>query len=187
MALKENDIIDLFFARSEEALSARRAQYGAYLRVLAGRILTNREDAEEAENDAYLDAWNTIPPKHPESLKGYLAMLCRRRALDMVDRRDSKKRGGGEQGLIFEEIAESLPGGEDGREWAGRISLREALEAFVTGLPERERNIFLQRYWYCLSIREIAEKHGLTENHVKVLLHRLRRKLKQQLEKEGVL
>lgn len=184
---KDTEIIGLFFERSEEALILSRRQYGAYLFALSCRILGNREDAEEVENDAYLDAWNTIPPNRPESLKSYLAMLCRRRALDLVDRRDSLKRGGGVQDLVWEEIDESIPGSEDGRDWADLISLKEQLEAFLAALSQRDRRIFLQRYWYFCSIREIAERHGLKENHVKVLLHRLRRKLRQQLEKEGVL
>ena len=173
-------LVQLFLARSEKALAETKRRYGSGLRALARRILGSPEDAEEVENDVYLEAWRSIPPAEPESLKGYLFVLCRRKALDRLDERLAQKRGGGEAALVLEELEEILPA-EDGERWAEALSLREAIGRFLDDLPERERRVFIKRFWYFLSTAEIARETGLKESHVRVLLHRCRRKLKEQL------
>ena len=183
--MPNDPLVQQVLSRSEEAIAEAKRRYGSGLRALALRILGSREDAEEIENDVYLEAWNKIPPAEPESLKSYLFMICRRRALDRLDARLAKKRGGGEAEAALEELDEFLPG-EDGREWADAIGRRELLRDFLTGLPERERRLFLKRYWYFLSVRGIAEEEELTVSHVKVLLHRSRKRLRESLQKEGV-
>ena len=112
-------------------------------------------------------------------------MICRRRALDRLDERLAKKRGGGEAEAALEELDEFLPG-EDGRDWTDAIGRRELIRDFLTGLPELKRRLFLKRYWYFLSIREIAEEEKLTVSHVKVLLHRSRNRLKELLKREDL-
>ena len=178
-------LVQLFTERSEEALAEAKRRYGSGLRAFARRILGSPEDAEEVENDVYLEAWNSIPPAEPESLKSFLFLLCRRRALDRLDARLTQKRGGGEAPLALEELDEVLHG-EDGRTWAEKLSLQSVMEAFLRGLPERERTIFLQRYWYFMSTAEIAKISGLKESHVRVLLHRGRKQLKERLKKEDL-
>ena len=183
--MSNDPLVQQFLSRSEEAVTEAKRRYGSGLRALALRILGSREDAEEIENDTYLEAWNRIPPAEPESLKSYLFMICRRRALDRLDERLAKKRGGGEAETALEELDEFLPG-EDGRDWADAIGRRELIRDFLTGLPERERRLFLKRYWYFLSVREIAEDEKLTVSHVKVLLHRSRNRLKERLKREDL-
>ena len=183
--MPNDPLVQQFLSRSEEAIAEAKRRYGSGLRALALRILGSREDAEEIENDVYLEAWNKIPPAEPESLKSYLFMICRRRALDRLDGRLAKKRGGGEAEAALEELDEFLPG-EDGREWADAIGRRELIRDFLSGLPERERRLFLKRYWYFRSVRVIAEEEKLTVSHVKVLLHRSRKRLKENLQKEGL-
>ena len=165
---QDQHILSLYQARAEEAIAETKAAYGAGLRALAQRISGSREDAEEVEQDVYLTAWNQIPPDSPRSLSAYLKTICRRRAMDKL-----------------EELAESLPA-QDGRHWAAQMSLQEALSRFLKELPLRERQIFLQRYWYFYPLKDIARAQGLKENHVKVLLYRLRGQLKAHLEKEGL-
>ena len=179
----DQHILSLYRARAEEAIAETKAVYGAALCTLALRVLGSREDAEEVEQDVYLTAWNQIPPDSPRSLAAYLKTICRRRAMDKLEERTAAKRGGGESALMLEELSESLPA-QDGRQWAAQMSLQEALSAFLKELPLRERQIFLQRYWYFYPLKEIARAQGLKENHVKVLLYRLRGQLKAHLERE---
>ena len=183
--MTRDPLVQQFFDRSEEAIDEAKRRYGSGLRGLALRILGNREDAEEVESDAYLEAWNRIPPAGPDSLKSYLYLICRRRALDRLEEHLAKKRGGGEAELALEELDEVLPG-EDGRDWADRIDRREILGRFLRELPDRDRRVFLKRYWYFLTVREIAAEEKLTVSHVKVLLFRNRSRLKALLQKEDL-
>lgn len=184
--MSSDPLVQQFTARSEEALAEAKRRYGSGLRALSLRILGSPEDAEEVENDVYLEAWNRIPPAEPDSLKSFLYMICRRRSLDRLEARTAQKRGGGQAAQALEELEEVLRG-EDGRDWAGQISLKEALERFLDSLPERERRIFLARYWYFLSAAEIAGREDLAAGSVRVILHRSRNRLKTILKKEELL
>ncbi|MBO4837910.1 MAG: sigma-70 family RNA polymerase sigma factor [Lachnospiraceae bacterium] len=181
----DEKILALFRDRSEDAIRETACCYGAALRALAPNLLGSPEDAEEVENDVYLTAWKQIPPDEPRPLLPYLRTICRRRALDRLDEKTAQKRGGGQSDLILEELEESLPA-DDGRGWAARISLEEALSGFLDSLTANERKIFLQRYWYFLSVKEVAGKNGIKPGHAKVTLYRLRQKLKSYLEKEDL-
>ncbi len=182
----EERILTLFRERSEEAVAETSRRYGALLRAQALRLLGSAEDAEEVENEVYLTAWNRIPPEEPRPLLPWLRTICRRRALDRLDLRNAAKRGGGQADLILDELQESLPSGDDGRTWAERMSLEEALNAFLGALTPGERKIFLQRYWYFLSVKEVAAQNGIKPGSAKVILYRLRQKLKTFLEKEDL-
>ncbi len=181
--MTKDPLVQQFLDRSEDAIGEAKLRFGPALRGLALRILGSAEDAEEVENDVYLEAWNKIPPAEPDSLKSWLFMVCRRRALDRLEERLAKKRGGGEAALALEELDAFLPG-EDGRDWAESIGRKELLGRFLKDLPERERRVFLKRYWYFLTVREIAAEEDLSESHVKILLFRSRRELKKRLQKE---
>ncbi len=181
----DEKILALFRERSEDALKETARCYGAVLRAQALHLLGSPEDAEEVENDVYLTAWKQIPPAEPRPLLPYLRTICRRRALDRLDVKNAQKRGGGQSELILEELAESLPA-DDGRRWAARMSLEEALTGFLDSLTGGERKIFLQRYWYFLPVKEVAAQNGVKPGHAKVILYRLRQKLKDYLEKEDL-
>ena len=183
--MTKDPLVQLFLQRSEDVISEAKQLYGNKLRGFALRILGSPEDAEEIENSVYLEAWNKIPPAEPVSLESYLFMICRRRSLDKLEERQALKRGGGTTPTPIEELNEVLPG-EDGRHWAGQISRKDLLNSFLKELPNRAREIFLQRYWYFLSTREIAKQQGLKESHVKVLLSRIRKQLKDLLIREDL-
>ena len=183
--MTSDPLVQQFLARQEDALAEAKRRYGSALRSLSLRILGSPEDAEEVENETYLEAWNQIPPAEPDSLKSYLYMICRRRSLDRLDEKLAKKRGGGEAVAALDEVRDTV-GGEDGRGWGERLDRQALLNSFLAELPERERRIFLRRYWYFLSIREIAREEKLKESNVKVLLFRIRGKLKEQLQKEDL-
>ena len=104
--MDDSQIIALYFQRKEQAISATAIKFGSYCMSVAANILRDRRDAEEAVSDAWMDAWNTIPPTRPKSLRAFLATLTRRRALDRYDMLSAEKRGGGQVALALEELAE---------------------------------------------------------------------------------
>ena len=181
--MEDKEILALYWRRDEDAVAESAKKYGHYLSTIAVRILASREDAEEAENDSYLKAWNTIPPQKPLPLAPYLGMLCRQIAIDLRRGRERQKRGGGEYSLSLEELAECVAGG--GEPSADLIALTDALNRFLGALPKRSRVVFLQRYFWLLTAKEIAELHGFTEGQVKMLNQRTRQRLRRQLEEEG--
>ena len=183
--MNDKEIIGLFWSRSENAIAECEKKYGRICRQLAGRILESREDAEEAERDAYLKAWQTIPPERPASLGAYLSTLCRRSALDIWRGRHRDKRGGGQISLLLNELTECGPDGAD-ETVIDRMLLREALNRFLASLSKRDRILFMKRYWWSYSVAELAEEFSMNENTVKITLMRTREKLRKELEKEGI-
>ena len=182
--MEDQQIVDLYFARSESAIDETDKKYGRYCHSIAYRILEDPEDAKEIVNDTYLKTWNTIPPNRPAPLKPYFGMNSRQLSLDSYEQDHAQMRGG-QVPLVLEELAECIPDGDSGADMGESVALRDALGRFVRSLPEKTQEIFLQRYWYSCSVAEIAEGYGMRENSVTVLLHRTRKKLKAHLKKEG--
>lgn len=183
--MEDQDIVALYWARSEQAIAETAKKYERYCGYIANRILSNEADAEEVVSDTYLKAWNTIPPNRPESLKAYVGMLCRQRALDVYETRHAQKRNGGEVPLLLDELAECIPDAASGADIGECVALRDALHRFLAALPDKTRVLFLRRYWYAMPVSRIAADFSMNENHVAVLLYRTRRKLKKHLNKEG--
>ena len=177
-------IVELFFNRDEQALTHTDKKYGKLCHSVAMNILGNREDTEECVNDTYLQAWNAIPPERPTLLGAYLCRITRNLAINRyrADRRD--KRGAGQTALALEELAECPA--EGGASLADDVTLRDALNAFLRALPQLQRDVFLQRYWYVCSIADIAAEFGMSESRVKMMLHRMRIRLREHLTREGI-
>lgn len=182
--MEDKQIVDLFYARSEAAITETDKKYGPYCYYIAYHILENDEDAKEIVNDTYWKAWNTIPPNQPITLKSYVGMISRQLSLDRYKKCHAQKRGG-QVALVFEELAQCIPDNSSGKDIGDSIALRDALNGFVWTLPDRQQNIFVRRYWYSSSISEIAQDYRMKESSVTVLLLRIRKKLKKHLEKEG--
>lgn len=182
--MEDNRIVDLFWARNEEALSETEEKYGRYCHYIAYRILGDDSDAEEIVNDAYLKAWDTIPPNRPQSLKGYVGMIAGQLALNRYNQRKTGKRGEGQIPLVLDELADCVsdPVGAD---MGDSLALRDALNLFLGSLPAKTRKIFVRRYWYMSPVSEIAADFSMKESAVTVLMLRTRKKLKLFLEKEG--
>ncbi|MBQ8381648.1 MAG: RNA polymerase sigma factor [Clostridia bacterium] len=180
-------IIDLYFDRSEEAITETAARYGGYLEKIAGSILSCDEDTEECLSDTYLRVWESIPPNRPGSLKAYLARIARNLAIHRYEKERAEKRGGGEVPLVLSELAECVPDTASAEDGYSKNALTDALNRFLGGLPREKRIVFLRRYWYNASIAEIARNMELSEAKVKSILHRLRGELKRLLEEEGIL
>ena len=187
MNLTDQAIIQLYWDRNENAITETDIAYGTYCRTISGTILGNREDAEECVNDTYLHTWNTLPPQKPAKLSAYLGRICRNLSIDRVRRMTAQKRGASEWTSSLEELEACVAsGGDDPEESVDNAELAASLERFVRGLPERDRNLFLRRYYYLQPIAEAAAGCGMHENSAKVALHRIRKKLKAHLEKEGL-
>jgi len=182
--MEDKQIVDLYFARSEAAISETDKKYGRYCRSIAYRILEDDEDAGEIVNDTYLKAWNTIPPNRPEPLKPYLGMLSRQLSLDRYEAYHAQKRNG-QVSLILDELAQCIPDQNSHADIGESIALKSALNKFVWSLPDKTQTVFVRRYWYSCSIAEIAYACRMRESSVTVLLYRTRKKLKQFLHKEG--
>ncbi len=185
--LNDKKIIEMFFKRDENAISAVEEKYGAYCRAVARSILKNEQDAEEIACDTWYKAWEKIPPEKPNNLAGYLAKIAKNLSLNRYEKNHSAKRGGGQIPLIFEELTEVLSKAESVEKTVEQKEITSALNKFLAKLPSKKRSIFVLRYWYCFSISEIAAKTGDRENTVRVTLLRLRNKLYQQLRKEGLI
>ena len=161
------------------------AQYGALLRSLAWNILGDHEDVEECVSDTYLAAWNAIPPERPQYFKAWLCRIVRNRALDKVRARTRDKRGGGQVPLILEEMEDLLAGDSDVARAVEEEELSRMISAYLREQPDKRRIIFLKRYYFASSIKEIAGEQAMTQGAVKVLLHRMRRELKESLIEQG--
>ncbi len=185
--MEDQAILQLYYDRSETAIVQTDAKYGGYCYSIAYRILTDREDAEESVNDTYFAAWNNIPPRRPNVFSAFLGKLTRYISINRWKTRSAYKRGGGEMELALEELSECVSGGQTPEEACAYRETVRALRAFLDTLPETERRVFLRRYWYLDSTREICQRYGFSESKVKSMLHRVRRKLHAQLEQEGLL
>ena len=184
--MDDTKIVDLYWARSEDAISETAAKYGGYCRTIALHILADAGEAEECVNDTYMNAWNSMPEHRPSRLAPYLGKLTRWLSLNRLREKNSLKRGGGELPAVLDELAETLDSGLDTHRELYIKELKLAVRRLLDKLDKTERDVFLARYWYAASLSEIAEKSGSTESKVKSMLHRTRKKLLQELKEEGL-
>ncbi len=184
--MDDGRIIELYMERSEQAISETAKKYGRYCHYIARSILKSDEDAKECVNDTYLRAWNSIPPKHPNRLQTFLGKITRNLSLNRWEKLSAEKRGGGQVLLALEELAECIPAQNDTGQIAEDMVIKDVLDRFLGGLPEEARKIFVRRYWYMSSVREISEEYGLSESKTAVVLFRTREKLRTVLEEEGI-
>ncbi len=178
-------IIQLFWQRSESALVETSAGYGSYCMYIADHILRDRQDAEECVNDAYNKLWNLIPPNRPRSLSAFLGKIVRDLAIDRLRKNLAGKRGAAETVSIMDELGELTQKEDDTYSLDDKILLKDLLNQFLSSLPKEKRVMFMRRYWYLNSVRDIAKDFGLSESNVKVTLLRIRKELKEILVKEG--
>lgn len=183
--MDDNTIVELFFERNETALSELSRKYGTFLSGIAERILRNREDAESCVNDAYLRAWNTIPPARPNVLKAFVGKLVKCAAVSMLRADNAKKRGGGEFSYVLDEMSDLVSDNDSVEDELEKKELINEINIFLKKCREFDRRAFVLRYWHCESISEIAGRLCASESKVSVSLFRTRGKLREFLEKEG--
>ena len=181
--MTDSQIIELYWARNEDAIRQTDYVYGSKLHYLAHRIVQNFEDAQECVSDTYLKTWDTIPPKRPEYFFAYIAKICRNFALGVLDWKSAAKRKG-EVVALTQEMEACIPDPQHERRLEGE-ELGEVLNRFLETLSQENRVIFLRRYWYLDTIAEIAARYGMSESKVKTVLFRCRNKLREYLEMEG--
>lgn len=182
--MEDQGILELFFARSEQAIAETDRKYGGYCYSIAYNILSSKEDSEESVSDTYLAAWNLIPPRKPNFLNAFLGKITRHISIDRWRKLNARKRGGKETVLALEELGECTVSSDMEAEIAQR-ELARILNDFLENLPETERNVFLCRYWYLDSIEAIVHATGFTQSKVTSMLHRTRGKLRKRLSEEG--
>ena len=184
--MDDSRIVDLYWMRNERAITETESKYGKYCYAIAYNILCNHEDAEECVNDTWLNAWKSIPPQRPNRLSTYLGKITRNLSLDRWKLLTAQKRGRGQVELVLSELAGCVPAQTDMEQITDEMVLVNAIETFLRAQPRTERNIFVGRYWYLHSIRDLAGAYRISESKVASLLYRMRNKLRLHLEKEEI-
>ena len=182
--MEDQKIIELYFARDEEAIVQTRQSYGDKLRSLAYGILKNNEDAEESESDTYLKTWEAIPPQRPVYFYAFLAKICRNLSLHRITGRNAQKRSA----VLVEltkEMEECIPDRAAELDFEA-LELGEILSAFLRTQPEQNRIIFIRHYMLAEPVRDCARRLGVSRSTVESALFRTRNKLREHLEKEGI-
>lgn len=182
--MDDRKIISLFFERSEQAIVELSAKYGAVYRKVAKNILNNTLDAEECVNDAYLGAWNTIPPNHPDQLFSYVCRIVRNLSIAKYHKNTALKRNS-VYDTALDELEGCLASEKNVEEELSAKELSGLIDDFLDTLDQQNRVLFVRRYWYSDSIADIAMRMKLSDNNVSVRLSRIRGKLKKYLKKEG--
>ena len=177
--MEDNQIIELYFARDEQAIRHTADKYGAYCMAVSMNVLHSEPDAEECVNDTYLKTWNSIPPTKPNSLCAFVCRIARNLSLNRLRdlRRDRRNR---ELTVSFEELEDCIPVDESDAE-----ILPELLAEFLRGLDEAERKLFVGRYWHSMSVKDLATYWELTPNAVALRLQKTRNKLRDFLAEGG--
>lgn len=185
--LKDTEILDLYFARDEQAIAQTQSKYGTYCFSIAFHILHDQEDSDECVNDTWMRAWNSIPPNRPDHLNIFLGTITRNLSFDRYKKKKAMKRGSGDTFVQLDELEECIPDANSSTEAAALAAeLQTMINDFLKTLPEKECNVFLRRYWYSEEYADIAKRYGMNLNSVKTSLFRTRGKLKAFLEKQGI-
>ena len=183
--MTDEQIVALYFARDERAITETANAHGAYCFGVAMRILKNHMDSEECVNDTWLRTWNTIPPTRPPVLRTYLSHIIRNLALSRYRRDHAEKRAHAPMTPLHE-LAECLPDPESSpADAVSSEELRRALHAFVAGLEGLDRKLFVGRYWHAYSPARLAAAYGIKENTVNQRLYRMRERLRRDLTERG--
>ena len=183
----DEQIVSLYWQRNETAIRETETKYDRYLTKIAYNILSDLEDSRESVNDTYLAAWNSMPPHRPGVLSTYLGKITRRISIDRFRYRTREKRRASEYEISLTELGDCVSAGNTTEEAVNVKLLAEAIGIFLRLQPEENRNIFLCRYYFLDSVKDVAQKFGMTESKCKTVLFRTRQALREYLVKEGFL
>ena len=183
--MDDSNIIALYFARSERAITETDIKYGRLCRYIAVNILANIEDSEECVNDTYLGVWNSVPPQKPCRFSAFVGKVTRNLALKKYEYCTAAKRNPN-VALSFSELAECVSGRESVELELENKHIETTISDFLERQEEEKRIIFIRRYWYFEPIAEISRHCGFSESKVTSMLHYMRKKLREHLEKEGI-
>lgn len=181
--MEDNQIVDLYWRRDENAIRETNGKYGRMLKQTSFSIVRTDADAEECLNDTYLAAWNSMPENRPEYLGAYLAKIIRGLSINRYRMNHSKKRSN--NGFAAEELTDCIADKSDVVAQLEAKELSGIINDFVSGLDYEKRYVFIRRYFYSDSIEQISVRTGFSVTKLKSMLLRLRRSLKEILEEEG--
>lgn len=184
--MEDKEIVDLYWQRSDMAISETENKYGRYCRSIAYRILASQEDTEECVCDVWFRAWNLMPDHRPSALSVFLGGITRQLALNRIRAKNRKKRGGGEALLALDELSEVISDGTDLERHVEDRELENAIGSFVAALPAAEKTVFVLRYWHFVPVAEIAARMHFGQSKTKSMLFRTRNKLKSYLLEAGL-
>lgn len=183
--MEDAEIVALYWARDEDAITQTKAKYGAYLNRVAYNILADLEDSQECVSDTLLAAWRSMPDNRPKNLRTYLGKITRQVSIDLYRRRNRMKRYASEYAISLEELSDSFSDGKTPEDELDAKLLTEAVNRFLRSLPEDARNTFIGRYYFFDSVKNVARYCGMSESKCKSMLYRTRQSLKVYLQKEG--
>ncbi len=183
--MEDREIVALYWQRDQTAIQETQRKFGRYLTDIIRRILPSPEDGEEIVNDTCLRAWNSIPPQRPDSLSAYLGKIARRLSIDVLRARGREKRMASAYAVSLSELDDCVPGAAAAEERLDLSLLADAVNAYLRTLSPEARNVFIARYFYMDSLKELAAHSGMSVSKVKSMLYRVRLGLKAYLTKEG--
>lgn len=181
--MEDSRIIELLFARSEQAVSELSVKYGKLVRHISRNILGDNEDVNECENDTYLGVWNAIPPQRPNPLAAFVCRIARNLSLKKYRSNTAQKRDCSFD-VSMEELGDCLAGPSVEETWSTK-EMGLAIDRFLDTLNQENRCVFVRRYWFCDSMKEISQRFAISENNASVRLSRIRASLRDYLKKEG--
>ena len=183
--MEDAEIVALYWARNEDAITQTKAKYGAYLNRVANNILADLEDSQECVSDTLLAAWRSMPDNRPKNLRTYLGKITRQVSIDLYRRRNRMKRYASEYAISLEELGDSFTDGRTPEDELNARLLTETVNCFLQTLPDEARNTFIGRYYFFDSVKNVARYCGMSESKCKSMLYRTRQSLKVYLQKEG--
>ena len=183
--MEDNKIIELYWSRSELAVSRTAEKYGGYCFAIAENILHSREDSDECVNDTWLNAWSSMPPQRPNILSAFLARITRNLAFNRYNYLRRQKRGGGLD-ILLSELEECIASPHTVERGYDEKRTAEVIGAFLKEIPASHRALFVQRYFFCRSFEELGRLTGWSKGKINSLLYRMRIQLRERLEREGI-
>lgn len=183
--MEDNMIIDLYWARNEQAIEESKRKYDRALTKISYNILNSPEDSEECVSDTYVKAWNAIPPDKPFSLFAYLGRITRNISINLWHKNHAEKRNGAGD-VLLSELEECIPSNNSTEQTVEVNELSRIISDWLFSLSKRDRLLFIRRYWYGDSIDDLSKSFAQSKSAVSGRLFRMRNKLKLKLEKEGI-
>ena len=183
--MEDSRIVELYWQRSESAITETQRKYGGFCHAIALRILSDRQDAEECVNDTWLRAWNAMPPQRPVLLRPWLGKVVRNLAINRWEKNRAQKRYGGME-LLLDELADAVPSPQTLEKRMEAEELGRLISQWLRGLDREDRTLFLRRYWNGEPLQDLARQRGEEPQRLAQRMYRLRCALKAELERNGV-
>ncbi len=171
--LSDEEIIELYWQRNENAISETDNKYGELVFKIAYNILNDKSDSEECQNDTYIDVWNAIPPTRPRVFLSFIAKIARRVSIDLYRKKSNKKSIPSEFKSSIEELEFCL-------------QEKSKVDEELAALNDKQRFIFVGRYYFSSTVEEIARQVGTTPSNIYKALEKIKKGLKSYLESNGV-